>query len=64
MLKEVARSDGKAMKQPTEQGESMGISTEQRTGQSGTYTVTLYNKEAQAFVVDNLEAVVEIKYNK
>ena len=64
MLKEVARSDGKAMKQPTEQGESMGISTEQRTGQSGTYTVTLYNKEAQAFIIDNLEAVVAMKYNK
>ena len=64
MLKEVARSDGKAMKLPTEQGETMGISTEQRTGQSGTYTVTLYNKEAQAFIIDNLEAVVAMKYNK
>lgn len=64
MLKEVARSDGKNTKLPTEQGVAMGISTEQRTGQSGTYTVTLYNKEAQAFVVDNLEAVVEMKYNK
>ena len=64
MLKEVARSDGKNTKLPTEQGVAMGISTEQRTGQSGTYTVTLYNKEAQAFVVDNLEAVVAMKYNK
>ena len=49
MLKEVARSDGKNTKLPTEQGVAMGISTEQRTGQSGTYTVTLYNKEAHLF---------------
>lgn len=64
MLFEHSVSDGKTTKRPTEQGSSIGISTEVRTGQRGEYTVTVYNKEAQAFIVDNLEAVVALKYKK
>lgn len=64
MLKEISNLDGKTTKRPTEQGKTMGISTEQRTGQRGTYTVVVYNKEAQAFIIDNLDAIVALKYNK
>lgn len=64
MLCEQSTYDGKTTKRPTEQGENIGIATEIRTGQRGKYTVVVYNKEAQTFIVDNLEAVVALKYNK
>lgn len=64
MLCEQSTYDGKTTKRPTEQGSSIGISTEVRTGQRGEYTVVLYNKEAQTFIVDNLEAIMTLKYNK
>lgn len=64
MLCEKTTYEGKTAKYPTEQGNGIGISTEIRVGQRGEYTVTVYNKEAQTFIVDNLEAVVALKYNK
>ena len=64
MLFEHSSFDGKTSKRPTEQGSNIGISTEVRTGQRGEYTVVVYNKEAQAFIVDNLEAIIALKYNK
>ena len=64
MLCEQSTYDGKTTKRPTEQGSNIGISTEVRTGQRGEYTVVVYNKEAQAFIVDNLEAIIALKYNK
>lgn len=50
-------TDGKSVKRPTEQGKALGISTEKRMGVNGEYVVVLYNKEAQQFIIDNLEAV-------
>jgi len=64
MLFEHSAYDGKTTKRPTEQGSSIGISTEVRTGQRGEYVVVVYNKEAQSFIVDNLEAIITLKYNK
>lgn len=64
MLEEETTYEGKITKRPTAQGGNVGISTEQRTGQRGTYTVVVYNKEAQSFIIDNLSAVVALKYNK
>ena len=64
MLFEHSSFDGKISKRPTEQGSNIGISTEVRTGQRGEYTVVVYNKEAQTFIVDNLEAIIALKYNK
>ncbi|MBQ8893957.1 MAG: hypothetical protein IJ043_06060 [Clostridia bacterium] len=64
MLCEQTTFEGKTAKRPTEQGNGIGISTETRTGQRGEYTVTIYSKEAQTFIVDNLEAVIALKYKK
>ncbi len=52
--------NGKSAKNPTPRGEELGISTEQRQGQNDVYTVVVYNREAQQFILDNLDAVVEI----
>ncbi len=44
---------------PTETGESLGIFQEERGSKTaGSYMVTLYRKEAQQFLLDNLDAVL------
>ena len=60
-LRTVTRPDGKTAKEPTAHGLELGISTEQRTGQYGTYTVVLYDRNAQQFLVDHLAAIVAEK---
>ena len=59
-LVQVDRGDGHNTKIPTEAGKNLGISIEERIGQNGEYHVTVYNKEAQQFIVDNFDAIAEI----
>ena len=61
MLAEETNLEGKIRKRPTANGSEIGISTEVRTGQNGTYTVVLYDKSAQQFIIDNLESVINLK---
>ena len=51
---------GQTIKRPTDSGRSLGISTEQRTGQLGDYTVVVYDRSAQQFILDNLDAIIAI----
>jgi hypothetical protein len=60
LLSVVELPNGKATKRPTENGNKLGIVTEEREGQYGTYLVTLYNPEAQHFIIDNFDAILEI----
>lgn len=53
----VQNDDGKTTRRPTENGVRLGISTEQRQSARGIYTVVVYNKTAQQFILDNLDAV-------
>lgn len=53
--------DGKKTRQPTKQGEYIGLSTELRDGKYGEYRVVLYNEDAQRFVIDNLDAMLSYK---
>lgn len=53
--------NGKAKKYPTEQGKKLGISLETRTGMNGEYQVVVYNREAQQFIVDNIDAITSLK---
>ena len=52
--------DGKTVKVPTESGKTIGITREERNGQNGPYTVTLYNLAAQKFILDNIDSIIEI----
>ncbi len=61
MLKEETNLEGKKRKRPTINGAGIGISTEVRTGQNGRYTAVLYNREAQQFIIDNFEAIMNLK---
>lgn len=49
---------GKTVKLPTKLGEQMGISRETRYANGHFYYVILYNKEAQEFIVDNVDAIL------
>lgn len=57
LLETYEKPNGGTGKRPTDTGASLGITTEQRDGKSGVYIVTLYNKEIQQFIVDNIDAV-------
>lgn len=46
-------------KVPTEAGFAIGLSLDHRKGPRGPYTVTLYNEEAQRFLVDNLDDILQ-----
>lgn len=51
---------GNKNKRPTEAGRKLGISTAQRTGQNGEYTAVIYDRQAQQFILDNLDAIIAI----
>lgn len=57
-LKMVVTADGRNTRRPTGAGNALGIHTESRMGQQGPYTVVVYTKDAQQFMLDNLDAVV------
>ena len=52
--------DGTTTRKPTDNGLQLGITLEQRQGQNRVYTVVVYNKVAQQFILDNLDAAIEL----
>lgn len=46
------------IKRPTDSGKEIGILLEERQGQYGSYYVILYNRDAQQFIIDNIEAIL------
>ncbi len=62
MLEEKLRANGTVKKHPTEAGEKLGIYVEPRTSASGSYEIVLYNRQAQQFIVDNIEAIISYAY--
>lgn len=60
LLKEHTTDEGKTVKRPTDRGKDMGISVESRVGLSGNrYAVVVYDRGAQQFIIDNIEAVMD-----
>lgn len=53
------REDGREVKLPTAAGIELGISQEVRSGANGSYTVVVYNENAQRYIVDNIDAILE-----
>ena len=52
--------NGHKNKRPTEAGCQLGISSTVRTGQNGEYTAVVYDRGAQQFILDNLDAIIAI----
>ena len=59
LLIELVQTDERIFKQPTQQGNVLGITIEIRHGMTKDYSVTVYNRAAQQFILDNLDAVIE-----
>ena len=59
-LKERQSTDGRSIKEPTEQGRALGISEVERNGVSGPYRVILYDADAQRFILDHIDAISEL----
>lgn len=45
-------------KLPTDAGQGLGIFTQERQSQNGPYTAVLYSREAQKFLLDNMDAML------
>lgn len=45
-------------KRPTNSGKEIGILLQERQGKYGSYFVILYNRDAQQFIIDNIEAIL------
>lgn len=58
-LKIITTDKGSNVKRPTENGSKLGILTDMRTGMYGEYTVVLYDKEAQQFILDNIDGILD-----
>ena len=54
-------SNGRIPKVPTEKGSRIGIYNEQRERNGGNYLITLYNKDAQKFLLEHLEDISHIQ---
>ncbi len=52
-------ADGKTVKRPSPRGMSLGIHVEGRISINGPYSVVVYNREAQQFIVDNLDGAID-----
>ena len=63
LLEEVMVNESK-VKRPTESGMEIGILQEERRGQYGNYFVVLYNRDAQQFIIDNIEAMLAFDEEK
>ena len=57
-------AEGKNVKRPSSQGISFGISVEARTSMNGPYSAVIYNRDAQQFVIDNLDAALDMYREK
>lgn len=64
LLETQIHSENKEIKYPTSIGLDLGIFTESRSGLYGNYTAVFYNQKAQMFIVDNIEAIVELRSQK
>ncbi len=57
-LELITTAEGKQSKRPTKQGEALGITVDSRDGMYGPYYVILYNRDAQQFIIDNIDSIL------
>ena len=54
----IVEQDGKNRKLPTQMGKNLGLYSQIRDGYKGRYEIVLYNKNAQVFIMDNLDKII------
>ena len=57
-LKVIPDANGKVTRSPTHNGTMLGITVEDRQSPRGPYSVIVYSREAQRFILDNLDGVI------
>lgn len=57
ILEECECGEMQGKKVPTELGGQLGISVEKRSGIYGEYNVVVYNRDAQSFILDNIDSL-------
>ena len=57
-------NQGKTKREPTETGRAAGISTEDRVGLRGPYTVVLYDQDMQRFILENMDQIAALQQAK
>lgn len=61
LLQEEIMPSGKVAKRPTAQGAQAGIFTQERLSMNGVpYIAVVYGIEAQKFIIDNMDALIEL----
>ena len=61
VLNEIAVAEGRTARRPTDFGLSLGVILEPKTRPDGTnYVSLLYQKPAQQFIIDNIDAIIDI----
>ena len=56
----VVEQDGKNRKLPTEKGKNLGFYSQIRGGYRGRYEAVLYSKNAQTFIMDNIDKIINL----
>ena len=51
---------GHSAKRPTAHGTTLGIGVDNRVGMNGPYSVVMYDRAAQEFLLDNLDAALDM----
>ena len=54
-----ADADGKSKRLPTAMGEQIGLTVKLREGQYGTYQAVCYSEDAQQFLLDHLQEILQ-----
>ena len=63
-LQTVSAGEGKTKRVPTQKGLEQGLSRTTRMGQNGPYEVILYDRHAQQFILDNIDAIAALQSSK
>ena len=59
----VIKINNKNIKKVTDTGKDLGLTEEERLGQYGKYYAVTYNKNAQQFIIDNLNSIIDGGFN-
>ncbi len=63
ILEECTFGEMQGKKVPTELGRQLGISVEKRNGMYGEHNVVVYDRDAQSFILDNLDSLCAFAAN-
>ena len=64
LLTEETTPIGKTRKVPTSDGEMLGLSETEFTDNRGSVKYVIYNTNAQQFIFDNIDSVIEFAHNE